>query len=180
MAILRIRSPVMGSDERVFEWDGRPITLGRDESCDVVLLEQAASRQHARLERTDAGIMLHDAGSGNGVWVGDQRVQSRPLADGETFRIGATTVELVLDPYAQPTLIGERGELDVAAADGPPSDAAEPRASIPDNDEPEAAPTETGPAEAAGGTQVVATQPVPSDPLGGPLPVTPQAPHVAP
>ncbi|MCA9652278.1 MAG: FHA domain-containing protein [Myxococcales bacterium] len=105
MAVLRIHSPVVGRHEQVFEWDLRPITLGRDEACEVVLLEQAASRQHARLEWVDGEARLTDCGSANGVWVGNERIESRSLRDGESFRIGETTVQLVVDPFRQPTLV---------------------------------------------------------------------------
>ncbi|MEX1362544.1 MAG: FHA domain-containing protein [Nannocystaceae bacterium] len=105
MALLRIHSPVVGRHEQVFEWDLQPITLGRGEDCDVVLLEQAASRRHARLEWADGEATLTDCDSGNGVWVDEERVDSRPLRDGEIFRIGETTVQLVLDPFNQPTLV---------------------------------------------------------------------------
>ncbi|MCA9704690.1 MAG: FHA domain-containing protein [Myxococcales bacterium] len=106
MAVLRIHTPVVGREERVFEWDGRPISLGRDEACDVVLLEQAASRHHARLEQIHDEIRLSDDGSANGTWVGSERVSTRVLSDGEIFRIGETTIQLVLDPFRQETLPG--------------------------------------------------------------------------
>jgi hypothetical protein len=106
VAVLRIHAPVLGRQERVFEWDGRPITVGRDDACDVVLLEQAASRRHARLEREGDEIRVFDCDSANGVFVGDERVEgSRVLHDGEAVRIGETTLTLVLDPHRQPTLI---------------------------------------------------------------------------
>ena len=105
MAVLRIHAPVLGRQERVFEWDGRPITVGRDDTCDVVLLEQAASRHHARFERHGDEVRVIDCDSANGVWVGDARVVgSRALLDGEAVRIGDTTLTLVLDPHRQATL----------------------------------------------------------------------------
>ncbi|MCX4245151.1 FHA domain-containing protein [Paraliomyxa miuraensis] len=114
MVVLRIHAPVIGQEERVLAWDGhghgRPITLGRDETCDVVLLEQAASRHHARLEQRGDQIVVVDLDSANGVWVGDERVEgSRVLHDGDAVKIGDTTIELVLNPHRQPTLIRSEG-----------------------------------------------------------------------
>ncbi|MEM9455487.1 MAG: FHA domain-containing protein [Myxococcota bacterium] len=123
MAILRIRTPVVGQEERVFDWAGQPITLGRETTCDVVLLEQAASRQHARLERRDDEILVSDQGSANGTWVGTERITTRALHDGEIFRIGNTTIQLVLDPHGQPTLVG----ASTPAPDQPEADAPDPR-----------------------------------------------------
>jgi predicted component of type VI protein secretion system len=110
VAVLRIHAPVLGRQERVLEWDGRPLTVGRDESCDVVLLEQAASRHHARFERRGEALVVTDLGSANGVWVGPTRIDgSRALHDGDVVRIGDTTLALVLDPHRQPTLYRPEG-----------------------------------------------------------------------
>ncbi|MEM7152765.1 MAG: FHA domain-containing protein [Myxococcota bacterium] len=107
MAVLRIHSPIVGREERVFDWDGEPITLGRDATCEVVLLERAASRRHARLEWIAGEAHLTDCDSDNGVWIDGERVESRALRDGDTFQIGNTKITLVHDPFAQSTLAGE-------------------------------------------------------------------------
>jgi predicted component of type VI protein secretion system len=102
---LRIRSPVVGRGEVVFEVTSPRVTIGRGEDCDVVLLEQAASRFHAEIRATDSGYTLFDAGSDNGVWIDRQRVTQHLLRDGDTFRIGDSTLQLVLHPHAQTTYV---------------------------------------------------------------------------
>lgn len=118
--ILRIRSPIIGRGEQMFELVGKVVTIGRADDCDVVLLEQSASRLHARLVPEDAGWTLVDEDSDAGVFMGTQRVRRQKLDDGARFRIGETDFQLVLRPGSQPTLVG---------ATRPPAD--EPRAPIP-------------------------------------------------
>ncbi|MBX7080520.1 MAG: FHA domain-containing protein [Nannocystaceae bacterium] len=106
--ILRIRSPVIGRGEQVLELGTNPIAIGRAEDCDVVLLEQSASRLHARLVPEAGGWVLVDEGSQGGVFFGAERTSLRRLRDGDEFRIGETTFQFVERPGSQPTLLGER------------------------------------------------------------------------
>lgn len=104
--ILRIRSPVIGRSEQVFELGQQAVSIGRSDDCDIVLLEQSASRLHARLLPEDGGWTLVDEESNAGVFVGGQRIRRQRLADGDRFRIGETELQLVLRPGSQPTLVG--------------------------------------------------------------------------
>jgi len=63
-------------------------TLGRATECSVCLHDRSVSRQHARLERTDATWKVVDTQSRNGVTVRGKRVAEAALADGEEFLIG--------------------------------------------------------------------------------------------
>jgi hypothetical protein len=104
--ILRIRSPIIGRGEQVFELSDKVVTIGRAEDCDVVLLEQSASRVHARLVPDGEGWTLVDEDSHAGVFVGTQRVRRQKLDDGARFRIGETDFQLVMRPGSLPTLVG--------------------------------------------------------------------------
>lgn len=46
-----------------------PLMIGRDKSCDLVVADAMASRQHARIERSGDHFMLIDQ-STNGTWLG--------------------------------------------------------------------------------------------------------------
>lgn len=63
--------------------------LGRASSCEVVLGNQKASRQHALINRQSAGeFWLIDLGSANGTYLNNRRVaQPCRLADGDQIRI---------------------------------------------------------------------------------------------
>ena len=45
----------------------RPMVLGRESTCDVVIADRQVSRFHARLTPTPEGIILEDLGSKNGT-----------------------------------------------------------------------------------------------------------------
>ena len=103
--ILRIRSAVIGRGEQVFVLGDRPVSIGRAEDCDIVLLEQSASRHHARIEPTPGGYLLRDLGSPGGVLVGGARTESVLLRDETSFRIGSTDFVFVEHPHSQLTFI---------------------------------------------------------------------------
>lgn len=71
----------------------RPLVIGREPTCDLVLADPSVSRRHARVEPTPSGLKITDLGSGNGVWVGTQRVTGIVLQPGQRARIGSTVFE---------------------------------------------------------------------------------------
>jgi NHLM bacteriocin system ABC transporter ATP-binding protein len=71
----------------------RPLTIGRDRAAAFVLDDRRVSRQHARVEPVDDGLRVVDLESGNGTWVGPNRVREVTLAKGQRFRIGSTVFE---------------------------------------------------------------------------------------
>lgn len=77
---------------------GRPLVVGRGESCDFVLCDEDVSREHASIARSGAGVTLRDLDSKNGVRVQGRRVEgSCWLHDGDIVRIGQTSLRL-MDP----------------------------------------------------------------------------------
>ncbi len=73
--------------------------VGRGTSCDVVLDDSQVSRQHARLDVTDERVFIVDLGSVNGSFVNGKRLRgSRELRPGDQFKLGNTTLELVIGP----------------------------------------------------------------------------------
>jgi NHLM bacteriocin system ABC transporter ATP-binding protein len=77
-------------------------TLGRSETCDIVVGEKDVSRRHARVERTPEGLRIVDLDSAGGVWVGTEAVKNRVLRPGERVRLGrAIVLELVADGGAR-------------------------------------------------------------------------------
>jgi hypothetical protein len=70
-----------------------PVTIGRSPDCDIVLNDQAISRQHAEVRREEDGFILVDLGSLNGTKVNGAGVKApRTLQDGDQIRIGAHTI----------------------------------------------------------------------------------------
>lgn len=73
------------------------ITLGREDSCDVVIPDQNVSREHARLLLHNGTVWVQDLGSRNGVYVNQKRVMKhRAIGPGDMVTIGAHAFRLEL------------------------------------------------------------------------------------
>lgn len=88
----------------VLQIDGRPVeltravtTIGRRADRTVVLVDPDVSRNHCEIRRTAFGLSIVDTGSTNGTWVNDELVAERTLVDGDSIRVGNTTLGFALD-----------------------------------------------------------------------------------
>jgi hypothetical protein len=69
---------------------GRALWLGRDPGCEVYIASGQLSRLHALCAfaaSLEGRLLVADAGSRNGVWVGDKSVRARLLRTGEEFAL---------------------------------------------------------------------------------------------
>ena len=98
-------------------------TIGRNAACDIVLDDDTVSRLHARVERTDGGFALVDAGSSNGVRVNGERTTYRLLVAGDVVHVGDCVLRF--EGSADAGTPGERrnGRATVAIAMPAPDDA---------------------------------------------------------
>ena len=64
--------------------------IGRGADCLVVLTDPRCSRVHSVLTRRDNRWHVRDAGSRNGTFVNDQKVDEAVLAEGHHLRVGST------------------------------------------------------------------------------------------
>jgi hypothetical protein len=71
--------------------------IGRQQGCQVVLTDAAASRRHAQVANDNGVFTLTDLGSTNGTLVNGARATSVVLQPGDRITIGATTLELRAD-----------------------------------------------------------------------------------
>lgn len=72
-----------------------PATIGRDPSCAIRLRHWRVARLHARLSRSEAGVVLEDLGSLAGTHVNGRRVaQFAPLARRDQVLIGSCLFEV--------------------------------------------------------------------------------------
>ena len=91
------------STGRVFSVEGETI-LGRGREAHVRLDDTGASRAHARIVPTEAGVyVLEDLGSLNGTFVDGKRVSRLELRSGERINIGPNIVVTfaILDAQAE-------------------------------------------------------------------------------
>src|SRR5258707_7400054 len=66
----------------------RPLVMGRESGCDVLIPDRQVSRFHARLTPGASGVVLEDLGSKNGTHYGGNRISAPVvLQDGDTFQI---------------------------------------------------------------------------------------------
>ena len=69
----------------------RIVTLiGRQDTCDVVLDDETASREHGQIEQT-LGRWVYTNFSENGTWINRKRAERVELSDGDTVEMGANT-----------------------------------------------------------------------------------------
>jgi len=68
------------------------MTIGRAKSCDVRVVDDEVSRDHARIICVGTNVMVEDLGSRNGTFVNGESVSRHLLADGDKVTIGDTTI----------------------------------------------------------------------------------------
>jgi transcriptional regulator with PAS, ATPase and Fis domain len=69
------------------------IRIGTAPDCQMVLTDPSVSRVHCEIELTEEGFLLRDSGSTNGTISLGHRIREIFLLTGDTFQIGATTLE---------------------------------------------------------------------------------------
>jgi pSer/pThr/pTyr-binding forkhead associated (FHA) protein len=68
-----------------------PLEIGREGAGVALSIDAQASRRHALVSPTPAGLQVTDMGSTNGTFVNGQRVQTSALKSGDVLTIGSTT-----------------------------------------------------------------------------------------
>ncbi len=76
----------------VLYWEN---SLGRSKSCDIVLHDATASRDHAVMMRRESGWIVTDTGSKSGTFINGAKVQSpTPILPGDIIAMGSTALIL--------------------------------------------------------------------------------------
>src|SRR5205809_4830897 len=73
--------------------EGRENRIGRGLDCDVILADPLASRVHAIVLYEDSAWWVRDAGSRNGTFVNNQKIDEARLIAGCVLKIGSTEFE---------------------------------------------------------------------------------------
>jgi hypothetical protein len=163
-----VRYPLGQSHEVTLQ--GTVAVIGRDPACEIVVSDPKCSRRHAVLEAGPQGITIRDAGSANGVFVNDRKVERAPLSEGDLVRLGDVVLKVL--PEEMPgTLMMEPEDMDVAdpAASAPPAAPAAP-----------AGPPTRRPAEASVPPRPAARPPAGAPPASAPRPRPEPRPRAAP
>ncbi len=100
-----------------------PLTIGRDQDCDIVIPDRKISRQHAQLRLSDEGVLLEDLDSKNGTHHNGEQLHGRVLLkDGDIVQIALAqkfafissdaTVPLEFEPPVESGLEERRLRMD--------------------------------------------------------------------
>ena len=85
-ALLVVRS---GEDEgRYYSLDKAVVTIGRSEDADISLEDITVSRQHSEIHHTGGRYIVRDAGSLNGTYVNQRRIDVVELTQGDELQVG--------------------------------------------------------------------------------------------
>jgi predicted component of type VI protein secretion system len=76
----------------VYYVEGRA-RIGRSEESDVFLVDPSVSRTHAIVEVDGIEPVVRDLGSTNGTFVNGERIEARPLRDGDELMFGNTRMQ---------------------------------------------------------------------------------------
>jgi pSer/pThr/pTyr-binding forkhead associated (FHA) protein len=71
-----------------FPLDSLVTGLGRHPDSEISLDDITVSRRHAEIERTAQGYIVSDAGSLNGTYVNQERIDKMVLRHGDELQIG--------------------------------------------------------------------------------------------
>ncbi|MBP5621788.1 MAG: SpoIIE family protein phosphatase [Thermoguttaceae bacterium] len=91
MEKLLIKNPDQSTQTILLKGD--VYVVGRQHYCDVVLSNNAVSREHARLTRATKGWIIEDLQSRNGVWINGKRIEKPTLLrPQDAIQIGESTL----------------------------------------------------------------------------------------
>jgi len=85
---------------RVLALDGGAVTVGRSRACSLTISDANASKEHLRIEWSDAGYLLTDLGSRFGTRVNGQPAASAHLRPLDRIGIGDTVLIFESEPGA--------------------------------------------------------------------------------
>jgi hypothetical protein len=129
---------------------GTLAVIGRDPACELVVSDPKCSRRHAVLEAGPQGITIRDAGSANGVFVNDRKVERAALKEGDLIRLGDVLLKVLPEDLPGTLMMGPEDMDAVAEGEPAPVDPAAPAAAPPaDAPPPSILPPVASPAEAS-------------------------------
>lgn len=94
--VLTVREAPAGAGELIIMAGGDALEIGKGEAAGLRLVGPSVSRRHCRIGWADAGWVVEDLGSTNGLFVNDGRVSRRALRAGDAVRIGEFTLVVSL------------------------------------------------------------------------------------
>lgn len=78
------------------------VSIGRTPENDIELKDSLISRKHTSIVRKGDRYVVYDLGSSNGTFVNRERVEMKPLDDGDVIRVGDSELHFVEESQARP------------------------------------------------------------------------------
>jgi len=75
---------------KVVPLKGNRLLIGRDNACQVQILDQGVSREHAEIYSLGEMVFIRDMESRNGSFVNDEKITEELLREGDLIRVGNT------------------------------------------------------------------------------------------
>ncbi len=72
----------------VYQLGDKTMLIGREESCDIPVIDSSVSRNHGSIAFESGQYVLRDHGSSNGTFVNGEAVRLHTLKQGDTIRFG--------------------------------------------------------------------------------------------
>lgn len=91
------------AEELAFPFDNR-MTIGRQSSNDILLLDPKVSRQHAVVYIKEGQVIVEDLSSQNGTFVNGRPVKRTTLSNGDILRVGNVDLQFLQRAEAPPKL----------------------------------------------------------------------------
>jgi len=85
-----------GKKHTAFIKKNEGVTLGRGKDTDIKILDTRLSRIHCKVIEEEGSYYIVDAGSTNGTFLNDEKVERAQLSDGDSIAIGTTGGEFNL------------------------------------------------------------------------------------
>jgi len=83
---------------KTYEIANRPISIGRDPSRDIQILDMKVSRKHALIRFVEKRHVLSSMKSTNGLWVnGEDLDEEAILNDGDEISLGETVLRFTFE-----------------------------------------------------------------------------------
>ena len=84
---------VVGANKRSYPLSRDALSIGRMDTCDIILSDSGASRKHCEVRREGDEWFVVDLGSTNGTLVNGKAIRRHRLANGDRLTIGETDIE---------------------------------------------------------------------------------------
>jgi adenylate cyclase len=91
-----------GGSSREFPLTKDSISIGRTPENDIELKDSLISRKHTSIVKKGERYVVYDLGSSNGTFVNRDRIEMKPLDNGDVIRVGDSELQYVEDGATRP------------------------------------------------------------------------------